>query len=193
MHQALGVASLIGREFDFKLLHTLSVEETEDRVLEALEEAITAGIIEEPAGTTARYQFTNALIQEILAQELSTTRRARLHARIGQTLEELYSDNIDAHAAELAHHFTLSEAVTGSDKLVRYSLIAGDRALASHGSEDAITHFERGLVTRDISLSGTVPPSDQETAALLFGLARAQSATLEAPRSRCLHRSEPSF
>ena len=148
-------------------------------MLEALEEAITAGIIEEPAGTTARYQFTNALIQKILAQELSTTRRARLHARIGQALEELYSDNIDAHAAELARHFTLSEAVTGSDKLVRYSLIDGDRALASHGYEDAITHFERGLVTRYISLSGTVPASDEETAALLFGLARAQSATME--------------
>ena len=178
-NQALVIASLIGREFDFKLLHTLSVEETEGRVLEALEEAITAGIIEEPAGTTARYQFTHALMQETLAQELSTTRRARLHARIGQALEELYSDNIDAHAAELAHHFTLSEAVTGSDKLVRYSLIAGNRALASHGYEDAITHFERGLVTRDISLSGTVPASDKETAALLFGLARARSATME--------------
>ncbi|MEE3005013.1 MAG: AAA family ATPase, partial [Chloroflexota bacterium] len=67
------VQSGIGRRiFDWQRirfqapLHTLSVEETEDRVLEALEEAITAGIIEEPAGTTARYQFTNALIQEIL-------------------------------------------------------------------------------------------------------------------------------
>ena len=106
-NQALGVAYLIGREFDFKLLHTLKVEETEDRVLEALEEAITAGIIEEPAGTTARYQFTHALIQETLAQELSTTWQTRLHARIGQAMEELYSDNIYAHAAELARHFTL--------------------------------------------------------------------------------------
>ena len=178
-NQTLGIASLIGREFDFKLLNTLIVEETEDRVLEALEEAIAAGIIEEPTGTAARYQFTHALIQETLAQELSTTRRARLHARIGQALEEVYSDNVEAHSAELAHHFTQSEAVTGPDKLVRYSLIAGERALASHGYEDAIAHFERGLVTRDISLSGTESASNEEAAALLFGLARAQSATME--------------
>jgi len=178
-NQTLGIASLIGREFDFKLLNTLIVEETQDRVLEALEEAIAAGIIEEPTGTAARYQFTHALIQETLAQDLSTTRRARLHARIGQALEEVYSDNVEAHSAELAHHFTQSEAVTGPDKLVRYSLIAGERALASHGYEDAIAHFERGLVTRDISLSGTESASNEEAAALLFGLARAQSATME--------------
>ena len=60
--------------------------------------------------------------------------------------------------------------------------MAGERALASYAYEDAITHFERGLVARGTSLSGTEAASDAEAAALLFGLARAQSATLEAPQ-----------
>ena len=67
------------------------------------------------------------------------------------------------------------------EKLVRYSLPAGERALASYAYEDALTHFERGLVARGITLSGPEAASqaapDEEAAALLFGLARAQSAT----------------
>jgi len=103
----------------------------------------------------------------------------RLHARIAESLEELYLENVEAHAAELAHHFAEGEAFAGAEKLVRYSLLAGERALASFAYEDALPHFERGLVARGITLSGTEPASDEGAAALLFGLARAQSATVE--------------
>ena len=101
-NQALTTASLIGREFDFKVLSSLSEDGAEDQVLEVLEEALGAHVIEEPPGTPRRYQFTHALIQETLVQELSTTRRARLHARIGQALEEIYGDSAEFHATELA-------------------------------------------------------------------------------------------
>ncbi|MFB3118911.1 MAG: AAA family ATPase, partial [Stenotrophomonas maltophilia] len=176
-NEVLTTASVVGREFDFNLLSRLSGEGTEDRVLEALEEALAARVIEEPPGTTGRYQFTHALIQESLAQELSTTRRARLHARIGQALEELYGAIAQAHAAELAHHFAEAELVLGPTNLVLYSLLAGEQALASHAYEDALAHFERGLGARDITLSGTEVAPDEEAAALLFGRARAQTAT----------------
>ncbi len=49
--------------------------------------------------------------------------------------------------------------------MVRYSLLAGERALASHAYEDALAHFERGLVARDITMSGTEAASDEEAAA----------------------------
>lgn len=146
-------------------------------MLEAVEEAIAARIIEEPAGTIGRYQFTHALIQETLSQELSSTRRARLHARIAQALETLYGANAKGHAAELAKHFAEAELVLGHTELVRYALLAGEQALASYAYEDATTHFERGLAAREISLSGAEMASDGEAADLLFGLARAWSAT----------------
>ena len=177
-NHALTTASLIGREFDFKVLIGLSEDGTEDQVLEALEEALAARVIEEPPGTSGLYQFTHALIQETLAQELSTTRRARLHARIAELLEGLYGDSAETHSAELDHHFAEAELVLGAAKLVHYSLLAGERALAAYAHEDALAHFERGLGARDIPLSGTEAPSDEEAADLLFGLGRAQAATL---------------
>ena len=66
----------------------------------------------------------------------------------------MYGDAAENHAGELAHHFGESQTSNGVTKLVRYSRLAGERALASHAYEDAITHFERSLVARDITLSG---------------------------------------
>ncbi len=71
--------------------------------------------------TLGRYQFSQALIQETLADEPSTTRKVRLHARIAGALEELYGEDAEAHAAELAHHFGEEVTVTGPYKLVQYS------------------------------------------------------------------------
>ena len=90
----------------------------------------------------------------------------------------MYGNEANVHSAELAHHFAEAQTLTGPEKLVRYSLISGELALAAYAYEDALAHFERGLVARDISSSGTEAAPDAEVADLLFGLARAQSATV---------------
>ncbi|MCI0793528.1 MAG: hypothetical protein J4O03_08690, partial [Chloroflexi bacterium] len=101
-------------------------------------------------------------------------RRVRLHARIATVLEELYGTNADANAAELAYHFAQAETVTGTDKLVQYSLLAGEQALAAYGYEEALVLFQRALEAKQ----GQGMAADGDTATLLFGLARAQVATL---------------
>ncbi len=173
----LTTASVIGREFEHRLLISLMGDTAEDHLVAAMDEALGSHMIEEVPQTVGLYQFTHALIQETLSEELSTTRSASLHVRIAVAMEELYGDDAEVHAAELAHHFAEAQTSTGITKLVRYSLLAGERALASYAYEDALAHFERGLVARDIALSGTETASDEEAASLLFGLARTQSAT----------------
>ena len=175
----LTTASFIGREFDFRLLVILSGGVSEDQMLQAIDEAVSGHLIEDVRGHLDRYQFSHALIQQTLTGEVTTSRRVRMHARIAEALEALYGDAAENHAGELAHHFGESQTSNGVTKLVRYSRLAGERALASHAYEDAITHFERSLVARDITLSGTEAAPDEEAAALLFGLARAQSATFK--------------
>ncbi|MFB3093965.1 MAG: AAA family ATPase, partial [Dehalococcoidia bacterium] len=177
-NETLTIASVIGREFELRQLTPLVDDMSEERLLEVLEEALSARIIEELPQVVGRYQFTHALIQETLSEELSLTRRVRLHARIAESLEELYGDTVEAHAAELAHHFAEAEAVLGTDKLACYSLLAGEKALATYAYEEAQSHFEIGLQSRGVPLEGTEAASDGEAAALLFGLARAHSSTL---------------
>jgi DNA-binding CsgD family transcriptional regulator len=202
-NRTLSMASIIGREFTFdqlaRLVDGLSTSHAlepsgslegklregsgqglaDDRLLEVLEQALAARVIEEVPGSAGRYQFAHALIQETLTEELSATRRVRLHAHIAEALEGLYGGEAEVHAAELAHHFAAAKALLGSEKLVKYSLLAGERALSAYAYEEALTHFQRGLTAKGVALTGTEPAKDAETAALLFGLGRAQAATLE--------------
>ena len=190
-NETLTIASVIGREFELRQLAPLIEDVSEDRLLEVLEEALAARVVEELPSAVGRYQFTHALIQETLAEELSTTRRVRLHARIAEALEELYGADAQAHAAELAHHFAEAEGVLGTDKLVRYSLLAGERTMAIYAYEEALAHFQRGLNAKEGRTTGPVHPElvegstssgqgmDAETAALLHGLGRTQLIMLQ--------------
>jgi tetratricopeptide (TPR) repeat protein len=178
-NQTLTIASVIGREFSLGQLKPLIEDMSEDRLLEVLEEALAARVVEELPRAVGRYQFTHALIQETLLGELSLTRRVRLHARIAEALEKLYGEQAEGHAAELAHHFAEAQTVLGTVKLVRYSQLAGERALASYGWEEAQAHFQRGLTAKGVSLEAREPAKDAQEAALLFGLGRAQAATVQ--------------
>ena len=135
-----------------------------------MEEALSAGIVEEMPDALGRCQFTHVLIQETLSQELSATRRARLHGEIGEALEGLYAEDVEAHADELAYHFAEAEPALGGLKLVRYSLMAGERALAAYAWEEALGHFQRGLAAKEGQRV------DEETAAVLQGIGLAQLA-----------------
>ena len=167
-------ASAIGREFTLDQLNLLFASLVEDRLLEVLEEALASRVIEELPDSVGRYQFTHALIRETLAGEVSATRRARLHARIAETLEALYGDDAEAHAAELAYFFGEAKPVLGHEKLVRYSDLAGKQSLAVYAWEESEVHFQRALGAKQVPLNGSEPATDAETADLLFGLGRAQ-------------------
>ncbi len=84
-NDSLTTAAVIGRRFSLAALvklysdPELLAEErlSEDRLLEFMEEALAARIIEELPSGPGRYQFTHALMQETLTSELSTTRKVR--------------------------------------------------------------------------------------------------------------------
>jgi DNA-binding CsgD family transcriptional regulator len=191
-NDVLTIASVAGREFSLGLLRRV-VHGPQEQLLEALEEALAARVIEElpgaAGGTPGRYQFSRALIRQTLAAEVSTTQRVRLHARIAQALEELYGPDAPANAAELAYHFAEAEAVAGTEKLVYYSYLAGEEALAAYAYEEALAHFQRALIARESGAAGgdslqrAPVPGEIEVALadLLFGLGRAQASTYQTP------------
>jgi len=171
-NETLTVASVVGREFTIDQISPIIEDISGDRLLEVLDEALSARVIEELPRAVGRYQFTHALIQETLAGELSTTRKVRLHARIAEALELLYGVDAEAHAAELAHHFTEAQTVLGIEKMVQYFLLAGERALAGYAHSEALAHFQRALDAKED------PPMDAEMASILYGLGRSQAAAL---------------
>ncbi|MCH8802301.1 MAG: AAA family ATPase [Chloroflexi bacterium] len=181
-NEILTVAAVVGREFTLGQLTPLMDDLDEQHVLGVLDEALSARIIEEFPRIIGRYRFSHSLIQETLVEELTTNRRVRLHARIAEALEQLYAEELEEHAAEMAHHFFQAQTLLGAGKLALYSLMAGEGALGSYAWEEAGPHFARGLEAKQVSLTGLEPATDLESARLLFGFGRVQSAML--PRSR---------
>ncbi len=178
-NEALATAGIIGREFALEQLRLIVESITEGRLLEVLNEALDARIIEELRPQVGRYQFTHALVQETLVDEIPLTGQVQLHARVASALEELYGARVEEHAAELAHHFAQAQTLLGTEKLIHYSFSAGEQALAAYAYEEALRHFQRGLTAKGVPQTGNDPATDGEAAAFLFGLGRAQAATGE--------------
>ena len=89
-------------------------------------------------------------MQQTLAEHISAGRKAQIHASIGEALEELYGENPGEHTGELAHHFTQVVSILGNEKMLRYTLLSGERALESYAWEEAMQHFIRGLEVKGV-------------------------------------------
>ena len=151
----LAIASTAGRTFEFAVLEHMS-ERDQDELLEALEEAMRAGLIEELPDTAGRYTFTHALIRETIYGGLMRTRRALLHRRMATVLEDIHATDREAHSAELAHHFAHAGAPADVAKAIEYAALAGEAALSGLAYEQAVAHYRQVVAL----LARAEPPVD---------------------------------
>ena len=143
-NRVLAQASALGREFDLDALAGVS-ELGRGAILELLDEAIEARVVSEVPGLIGRMRFAHALIRDAAYHRLSRSRRVQLHQQVGEALEALYSSDLDAHLAELAHHFFKSAAGGNGEKAVDYARRAGARAVALLAYEEAVRLYEMAL------------------------------------------------
>ncbi len=160
----LRVAAIIGRTFDLSLLATVleeEVEVVEERVLEAARAHL---ICLEPS---ERFTFSHDKIRECLYTEVSTSRRRRLHERIGHVLiiryEQEHIPNL-AHLAELAFHFVRSSDRTRG---IHYSLLASRLAMQTAAFKEAIKYYRTTLELLD--------PDDERRDSILLEMKKAVS------------------
>src|SRR5215469_12089244 len=88
----LSIASVIGTEFDTRLLERVS-QYVAEQVVERIDEAIRIGVLRSTTPGSTRQQFAHALIREVLYDDLAANRRLELHRGIGAAIEELYKDD----------------------------------------------------------------------------------------------------
>lgn len=170
--RALTIAAVIGRDFDVALLAPV-VEVGEDALLDSLDEALEASVINEASGGVGRFTFAHALINHTLYDELSRTRRARLHARVAAAIEAQCGDDPGERVAELAHHSLKAATPDHPAKAVEYARRAGERALSELAPDDALRWFGQAIELADQTpASSSVLRCD-----LLIGLGEAQRQT----------------
>ena len=184
LKRIMQVASVIGRDFAFRILQTITgmQEELKShlRNLQGLE-----FIYEKRLFPELEYIFKHVLTQEVAYNSLLLKRRKEIHEKIGQAIEEIYAERLEEFYEMLAYHF---ERAGVPDKAVKYLQLAGERAVRLSANEEAIAHFNRGL-----ELLQTLPESrerDEQELALQLGLCAPLMATRgwAAPEAgSCLH------
>ena len=140
----LGVAAVIGRDFDLDLLSRASGVD-EDDTLELLDRALGAALVTEPGPSPGRFQFTHALIQRTLYEDLRPTRRARVHRQVAEALEGLVGEAPGGRSGELARHWVATNQPVDLAKAILYSCRAGDDALAALAPADALRFYNQAL------------------------------------------------
>jgi DNA-binding SARP family transcriptional activator/tetratricopeptide (TPR) repeat protein len=138
--QLVRASAVLGNLATAKLLWQVAEVEVQAGI-DGLEEAIDSGILREEeagVGRPGSYRFAHDLIRDVVYTELGAARRHVLHQR---ALALLPTEG--AAAAELAYHAMASGETQAA---YRYSMQAGDEALAVFAVDDAIGHYEQAHV-----------------------------------------------
>jgi eukaryotic-like serine/threonine-protein kinase len=167
---AIRLAAVIGREFDFETLRR-AAEQSEDTLVDALEEAQNSQLIVEVRdarrGQDEIFRFAHNLIAATLRESVSGLRRRRMHRRVGEVIEALRPDD----NATLGYHFLQA----GDNGRARTHLAAaGEAARRAYAGSAALKFFSEALEL--------TPDASRERFDLL--LARAATCHVLAQRSR---------
>jgi class 3 adenylate cyclase/DNA-binding NarL/FixJ family response regulator len=173
-NRVLTLAAVIGRDFAHDVLLRASAQQDEQELIDALDEAMDAHVIEET--TDGCYQFAHNLIRMTLYDELRTARRKQLHRSVGDALEASLRGDVDSSLPELARHFL---AAGDTDKAMDYARRAGERAEALLAFEDAVQFFQAALD----ALEQRSQPDDMARCRLLFLLGEALRKANDFPRA----------
>jgi class 3 adenylate cyclase/tetratricopeptide (TPR) repeat protein len=166
---ALSAAAVIGREFDLDLLLAV-VELPEDTLLDLLDEAVAASLLQESSERAERFVFAHGLVEHTLYEDLGRARRARMHKRVAQALEELCGGEPGERLGELAGHWAAAVVSADSAKAIYYARLAAERALDQLAPDEAERWYRQAFDLFDQAPGG----ERAERCELLIGLGEAQ-------------------
>lgn len=101
--EILAEASALGVEVDVPLLAKM-LQKSESEVWENIDKASREGLLEETE-TGEHFNFNQKLLQQELYRSLSPEKKEETHKKMGETLESLFPEQIQALAPLLFYHF----------------------------------------------------------------------------------------
>jgi class 3 adenylate cyclase/tetratricopeptide (TPR) repeat protein len=141
LKRTMQVASVIGRDFAFRLLK--SIMELGEELRTHLNNLVGLEVLHEKClYPELEYIFKHALTQEVAYESLLKQRRREVHERTGQIIEEMYADRLEEYYDVLAHHYQRSGNPV---KALHYLLLAGEKSNQRGAITSARELFEKAL------------------------------------------------
>ena len=136
------IGAVIGREFDhhfIKSLHVISEQSLENGLNRLTELGLA---YQSGRGSSARYVFKHALVQDAARDSLLRSVRKTLHGKIAKGFEKQDGDTVKSAPEILAQHF---EHASLSLKAAEYYNKAGELAVQRFAIVEGISYFEKAL------------------------------------------------
>lgn len=145
LKRVMQVASVIGREFAFRILQsTMGMHEELKSTLLNLQGL--EFISEKRLFPELEYIFKHALTQEVAYNSLLQKRRKEIHEKIGEAIEFLYPERLEEYYELLAYHYGRTE---NKDKALKYLELANQKAAMACAMEEAKVYFEEAMKILD--------------------------------------------
>jgi len=141
LKRTMQVASVIGRDFAFRILQTITGmhEELKSQLLnlQGLE-----FIYEKQLFPDLEYIFKHALTQEVAYNSLLSNRRKVIHNKIGAAIETLYADRLEEFYEMLGYHYSKSGTF---EKAYYYFRLSGMKSLNKDSHWEAYNFFREAI------------------------------------------------
>ena len=139
--ELIKVASVIGRSFFDRIIKDVadSIEDVDHR-LEYLKEIQL--IRDRIRMQELEYLFKHALAQEAAYESTLLQRRKVLHLKVAQSIEKIFHERLHEFYGMLAYHYNKGEDL---EKAEEYMTRAGEEALRSSASSEALNYFREAL------------------------------------------------
>lgn len=145
--QLLTTAAVIGRSFDFDILHAASGR-SEDEAVAGLERLLAQGLISEVRAEHDRrgalYDFYHDQLRRLVLDETSLVRQRLLHRRVAAALVDRarHPAMLDTLAGQIALHYQLG----GQDgAAANFYVLAGEHARHTFANTEALADFRTAL------------------------------------------------
>lgn len=135
------VASVIGRNFFYRILSEVAstVEDIDGRLsylkeIQLVRERKRMGEVE--------YLFKHALAQEAAYDSILPLKRKEQHLIVADSIEKVFGERLHEFYGMLAYHYSRAESL---EKAEEYLIKAGEEALRSSASSEALHYFQEAL------------------------------------------------
>ena len=145
LKRVMQVASVIGREFAFRILLTI-MDMREEIKSHLLNLQRLEFIYEKRLFPELEYIFKHALTQEIAYNSLLHKKRKKIHEKIGNAIESIYSKKLEEYYELLAYQYGRSD---NKDKTLEFLDLAIQKAIKFNAMEEAMAYFDEAMKLLD--------------------------------------------
>lgn len=134
------VASVVGREFNVRVLAGVEGDREVEELLPALDVLQAYDLVRPSPDPATHYLFRHVLVQEAVYDSILQRDRTTLHIAVAEALQHMYPDRRSEMAGLLALHFERAGEI---ERAVDLLLEAGGQALLRFANKEALGFFAR--------------------------------------------------